>query len=125
MEIVFVKVKFFELAAKISQKAEHHSHKMSCVIIKKNRIVSVGWNAIKTSPKSLARFNMLHAEIKALLSNKFEDLKGCTAYIYRANKNGELALAKPCVGCFEALKLAGIIKICYTVQNGYKEEYLE
>jgi deoxycytidylate deaminase len=97
---------------------------MSCVIADKNQIVSIGFNKYKTSPKSNHPYHMIHAELSAILDNKFADLKGCTAYVYRETRDGKMALARPCPSCLETLKLAGIKKICYSDINGVKEEII-
>jgi len=114
--------KFIELARKLSLNSNHKQHHLGCVITKKNKIISMGWNKTKTHPKSTARFHMLHAEIDALLGLSLQDTRGCTAYIYRENKAGKLAMARPCDGCELALKQAGIKKIIYTYDNGILQE---
>lgn len=97
---------------------------MSCVIANKNQIISVGFNKYKTSPKSTHPYRMIHAELDAILDNKFADLNGCTAYIYRETRDGTPALSRPCPSCMQTLKLAGIKKICYSIENGFKEEFI-
>lgn len=119
-----MKSKFFKLAKKLSEKSDHHSHHLGCVIVNKNSVISVGFNQLKTHSKSPHKYKMLHAEISALLGNTYRELKGCTAYIYREHRSGEKALAKPCPSCEIALKEAGIKKVCYTTEEGYKEERL-
>lgn len=117
-----MKQKFFDLAAKLAQQSTHHSHKFGCVIVDKDKIVSVGTNKIKTHPKSGHRFNMLHSELSALFTAKFKDLKGCTAYVYRETNCGATRLAKPCSICEAALREAGIRKVYYTTDSGYEME---
>ena len=117
-----MKLKYFELCKTLIKKSTHHQHHLSCVIVNKNKIISMGWNQIKTSPKSPHKYNMLHAEIHALLGVPYEKLKGCKAYVYRQDKNGNLAISKPCKACETALKLAGIKKVYYSTKNGYTEE---
>ena len=119
-----MKHKFFELARRLSKYSNHHQHKHGCVIVDKNRVVSVGFNKDKTHTKSIHKWNFLHAEISALIGLEFEKTKGCTAYIYRENKSGQPAMSRPCEACEMALKLAGIKKICYSIDNGFKEERL-
>lgn len=117
-------MKFIKLLKKIKSYSDHPVHKMSCIIAHKNKIMSIGFNKYKTHPKSKHPWGYIHAELDAILDNKFADLKGCTAYIYRETNNGEPALAKPCPSCLETLKIAGIKKICYSDYNGYKEELI-
>lgn len=117
-------MKFLKLLKKLKDQSTHPTHRMSVVIAQKNQIVSIGFNKYKTSPKSNHPYRMIHAELSAILDNKFVDLKGATAYIYREHRDGTFALSRPCKYCMEALKVAGIKKICYTIEQGTKEETL-
>lgn len=113
-----MKNKYFELAKKLSYKSSHPKHKLGCVIVNKNKIVSLGFNKIKTHPKSTARYNMLHAEIDALLGNSLNELKGSVAYVFRADKHGLEAMAKPCIECEKALREVGVCQVYYTTRLG-------
>lgn len=115
-------MKFLKLLKKLRSLSDHPLHKMSCVIADKNQIISIGYNKCKTNPNSTHKYKMIHAELDALLDNRFNDLKGCTAYIYREHRDGTPALAKPCPTCLQALKLAGIKKICYSDTGTFKME---
>lgn len=114
-----MKLKFFDLARKLSKKSNHHQHKLGCVIVKRNRIIGLGFNQIKTHTKSNNEFKMLHAEISALLGISYEDLDGCDVYIYREHKNSIRAMAKPCSACEQALKMAGIKRVFFTIEDDY------
>lgn len=78
---------------------------------------------IKTSPRSSARFNMMHAEIGALLKSKETD--GCYAVVYRDSKLGYSAMAKPCGDCEMALRYAGIRGVFYSTEKGWNFESYE
>lgn len=117
-----MKQKFFELAKAVSKRSDHHSHQMGCVIVQKNRVVSVGFNQMKTSPRVNHPFKHLHAESHAILGTPLSELKGATAYIYREHKGGSPALARPCQFCEKMLRLVGIKKVCYTDYGCFKEE---
>lgn len=67
---------------------------------------------------------MLHAEISAIIGSSYQDLNGCDAYVYRERRDGKLGMSKPCAGCELALKLAGIRKVYYTSEEGFKEKNL-
>lgn len=95
---------------------------MACVIADKNQVISIGFNKLKKHPRSNHPWKAIHCELAALLDNKFADLKGCTAYVYREHANGTPAMARPCPSCREALQIAGIRKVCYTTETGMKEE---
>lgn len=121
----FMKQKYFELAKKLSIKSSHHTHKMGCVVVNKNEIVGIGFNQIKTHPKSPHPFKTLHAEISAILGVSYRDLKGCTVYVYRETKDGKPAMAKPCQVCEQALKNVGIKKVYFSVDNDKGWDYTE
>lgn len=118
-----MKSKFFELAKKLSAKSDHPKHQLGVVIVKKDRVLSLGINKYKTHPRSTHPYRFLHAEMDAIISAK-EDLKNSNAYIYRQTKDGKLGLARPCIHCLKALKEAGIKKIYFTTYTGYFSEYL-
>ena len=119
-----MKKEYFNLAKKLSRQSTHPQHKMGCVIVNKHRVISVGFNSMKTHRKSQSYDNRLHAEISALLGVAYEETRGGTVYVYRERQDGSLGLARPCCTCMEALRRAGIKKICYTDYDGYKEEKL-
>ncbi len=111
--------KFLPLLEKLAARSGHSQHQMSCVIVQKNRVVSFGWNSVKTHTRSTARYNMLHSEVAALLGNDYNVTKGATAYVFRRNKLGCLSNAKPCDGCMVALKQSGIKRVVYTNNNSW------
>lgn len=116
-------MKFLKLLQKLKNLSDHPVHKMSCVIAKKNRVVSIGFNKCKTHTSSKHQYQMIHAELAAILDNKFADLKGCIAYVYREDKAGQAACSKPCDSCFQILKEAKVKKIGYFNKNNkYVEE---
>lgn len=119
-----MKQKFFNLAKKLTAKSTHHSYNMSCVIVKKNRVVSLGYNQLKTHSKSTHPWHYIHAEFHAMLNTPLSDLQGATAYIYREHKDGSPSLARPCNSCYKMLQMAGIKKICYSSNGSYIEEKL-
>lgn len=107
--------------AELTTYSDHTQHRMSCVIVDKNRIISEGYNQIKTDVKSNHPYKSTHAELDAIVDAKNKDIKGCTAYVYRMNRNGELSNAKPCPSCENLLKLAGIRKVYFTNNNSWDE----
>lgn len=119
-----MKKKFFDLAKKLAIKSSHHAHKLGCVIVRNNKVVSVGWNQLKTHPKSTHPFKTLHAEMHAVLNQNMDDFKSAEAYIYRETKHGELALSRPCQYCEQALHHVGIKMIHYTTIDGFNTEIM-
>ena len=119
-----MKLKYFNIAKQLSYKSEYH-HKLGAVIIKKGKILGVGFNKPnKTHPKSNHPFHTIHSELDAILGVSREDLKGATIYVYREGANGKPVLAKPCKYCQELIKLANIKEVCYTINDGYKKEII-
>lgn len=92
---------------------------------KRKRIISIGENSyIKTHPymaKLSKKHNdpekiYIHAEIAAII--KCKDLKKAhTITVIRVNSLGQLRLAKPCPMCMEAIEIAGIKNINYSVND--------
>jgi deoxycytidylate deaminase len=115
-----MKLKFFDLAKKLSKKSSHPQYKLGCVIVRGNEIVSIGFNQLKTHPKSVTPYKQLHAEINAVLSADKKDLSNCEVYVYREHHDGSLALSKPCQYCQAVLESVGIEKVYYTHDNGFR-----
>lgn len=117
-----MKMRFFDLAKKVSYKSTHPQHKIGGVLVKKSTILSFGFNKLKTHTKSNHLFKNIHCELDCILGLKKEELFGCTLYLYRQNKSGQVALSKPCRWCQDLLKQVGIHKVCYTGKGTYIEE---
>ena len=65
-----------------------------------------------------------HAELAALvpLIRDGIDLSNAAIYVYRAHKNGTLAMSRPCPSCMQLIKDVGIKRVFYTTENGYAYE---
>jgi deoxycytidylate deaminase len=97
-------------------------HSVTAIIYdKRNRVLSVGQNSyVKTHPlqaKYAQKFNehkvFLHAEVAAIV--KCKDLsRAHRISVFRFNKDGTPANAKPCVICQSAIKAAGIELVDHT-----------
>lgn len=119
-----MKPRFFDLAKKLSYRSDHQQHRLGCVIVKKNRVISVGWNVLKTHTQSPHPYRSIHAEFSAIIGVDKRELKGSDVYVYRENKNGTPALARPCIHCYKCLQQVGVEKIYYTTTDGYKDELI-
>lgn len=115
-----MKLKHFDLARKLSKKSNHPKFKLGCVIVRGNKIVSIGFNQLKTHPKSVTPYRQLHAELSAILDIEKSILKGCQAYVYREHADGTLAPSRPCQYCRAALSSVGIERVFFTDDSGYK-----
>lgn len=104
-----------------SSKVKHSIGAM--ILDRKGSVLSVGFNSyIKTHPMQYT-YNkdinptriFLHAEIDALVKCRGEPH---TLVVARIGKDGKIRLAKPCKGCFNAIKDAKIKKTYFTNNNG-------
>jgi deoxycytidylate deaminase len=112
--------------------------KIGAVIAVKNTIVSVGVNKSQSHTMQM-RYNKfrqyredsclansqheIHAEIdainRAINRTKHLDLSKAAIYVYREDKNGSLAMCRPCGACMRAIRDVGIRHIYYTSPDGY------
>lgn len=129
--------RIFNLAKNASFLSDFNRIHIGCVIVYKNRVISVGYNTAKENPiqKVYNRergynvetaHNSLHAEMMALVRCRgvnidWEKAIMCT---YREYPDGSLAMSKPCKACMKALQHRGIKKIWYTGDNSYIKENL-
>ena len=95
--------------------------KIGAVVFKGKRIYGSGHNGIRSS--SISRKHKkweesLHAEQAALLNLDWNKLKGFSILVYRINRNGAIAMAKPCEMCQKLIKYVGIKNIYYTTNDG-------
>lgn len=119
-----MKMKFFNLAKKLSYKSDYYAHRLGAVVTRGNEILGIGFNKKKTHPLSETRFNNIHAELSAILNSGEEDLSGCSIYVYRETKHGTLAMARPCEHCMKLLRQVNISKIYYSTETGYAKEVI-
>jgi deoxycytidylate deaminase len=112
---------FLKKAKEMSVKSHHHTHKIGCVLVKRNRIIGSSCNTLKTHPKSPNCYKSIHAEFGAVVDAGF-DVKGATAFVFREQKNGTWAIAKPCFACRNFLIKCGIREVIYTVESSFTYE---
>lgn len=120
--------RFFNHAMKEAAKSTHHKTQIGSVLVVGNYIVGRGRNRMKSHPVQ-ARYDRetnyhgcnarLHSEIDSLLNSGRIDLTDAEIYIYRVDKNNDLASCRPCVSCTKALKDAGVSNIYYTTREGF------
>lgn len=111
------------LAKHASKKSDHHSHHIGCVIAKGSKVLGIGWNVLKTHPKSPHAYKSIHAEFMAAIKADME-ISGATAYVFREQKNGVWATAKPCKYCWQFLMDSGIKEVIYSFEGHFKQERL-
>lgn len=107
-----------KIALKAAEKSEHQM-KLGAVIFNKNRLLSIGYNSLKTHPKLSRIFKhaTVHAEIDACIHAVNKDLlKGADIFVCRETKNGSPSMAKPCAMCTQILKEYGVKRAFWTTE---------
>lgn len=132
--------RYFKLAKNASEMSDYKKDniRIGAIIVRKNKIIGVGWNSKKSSPIQKIynvhrttedrqydvelQSNCIHAETSAIcdaLRRYNGNLNKCSIFIYRTNKG----LCKPCSACSKMLKDYGINNIYYTNgNNGFNYE---
>ena len=130
--------RYFDLAKRAKDFSVFPKYNLGCVIVYKNKVISVGWNIEKENPvqKKYNRYrgyntdkynNYIHAEMKAIISVKdmVIDWDKASIFVYREYKDGNPAPAKPCPACTKVITDLGIKNIYYTSNGKYVHEILE
>lgn len=112
-------LRYLKLARELSRKSTHHTYRLGCVIVKSNRVVGVGYNQLKSHPKSPDAWKTMHAEFHAILGVKPHELQGGVAYTFRETKCGKWALARPCKSCEKMLSSCGLKSVVHTINDSY------
>ncbi len=104
-------------------------------ILRKNRIVSIGWNNyLKSHPSR--RFGhyadykgfggdfraSLHSEISAIIKLGEEDLSGFSMINIRIGNFNQVCMSRCCPNCFRVLRDTGLDTLYFTNQLGQFEE---
>jgi deoxycytidylate deaminase len=109
----------------LRNQSNHIQHKVSAIILYKGRPLSFGYNnQTKTHPKikKYSEVKTMHAEMAALFRMKDTSiLKNCSIVVYREDRMGNAALAKPCDVCQAILKDYGIKEITYSTPDGWEQ----
>ena len=120
----------FRLAVNMAKKSPSR-FRLGAVLVKRNKIISAGFNMMHKTHTLMQRYNMdkswtpgLHAEIHACIGVPMADLEGASLYVVRILKDGSLAMSKPCLICQRFIADVGISNVFYVERNGeYKELY--
>lgn len=98
-------------ALKEAAKSDHASHKHATLLFRGGSLMAAGYNQGRK-----------HAEIMALNKVKHKGgAKNMIAVNVRLTKTGIIGIAKPCVNCAAALRLAGVATVVYTNKAGVFE----
>jgi deoxycytidylate deaminase len=98
-------------------------YQMGASIYLGNRHISSAFNVLKTHPDHMRYYQQhcisIHSEHNALL-NAQTSVNGATLYVIRFK--GETS--KPCNGCMELIRHAGIETIVYTFDGAFIKEFV-
>lgn len=112
-----MKTKYFDLAVRAARHSEHPKYRVGAVIVRNGNILGIGFNSMKTHPKSHTHHQRIHAELKAVL-NAQDDVSGADIYVVRLTRQGQLACAIPCPSCEALIIDSGIRNIYATDKEG-------
>ena len=106
------------------------------VIVKGGKILSIGFNNMRSHPMAMKPLNVLknkkeideldlrtiHAEMDAIRKIKDKSLlSSCEIWIYSEDKKGNLRISKPCELCLYYINLYNIKNIYYTNNNFWEK----
>ena len=103
--------------------SQHPHYKMSAIITKGGRVISIGFNRAPSGylkSKLFCDFHGVHAEVDAILNcSDKEDLKGAEMYVVgRRPRTGALILSRPCELCQKYVENCGLKAIYYHDSDG-------
>ena len=125
---------YFAAAKAMTKMSDFPRVAVGAVVVCGHRIISSGFNSCKTDTVqkkyNIYRFKedtpaSIHAEVmalKPLMGRKDIDFRHVELYVYRENKNGEPALARPCISCMQLIADLGLRHIYYTNNGGFSHE---
>ncbi len=92
-------------------------------LIKKNKIVKIGWNKNKTTPKNrwhpyVKKITGIHAELDVIIKQGLEDLSSYKLVVIRVDKNGNVSNSCPCQGCKSVIDQFNVGEIWHSNSNG-------
>lgn len=111
---------FFELP-------QHNNYKHFSFILKRNKIVSFGWNLQHKTDAFAHRFKYkhpyIHSELMSIKIFPFSpiELRNCKIVNIRLNNNKQLRLSKPCNDCLRLLSFFDLREIWYSSDSGFTQ----
>ena len=126
--------RFFSIARNVSLTSDFSRARVGAIVVEKNKIISAGHSANKTSPvqykyNKYRKFDIpytevhpkVHAEIAALaplLKRHDIDWSKVSIYVYRELKDGTVSCSRPCSSCMFLIRQLGIRSLYYTDWDG-------
>lgn len=112
----------FRIALTMAKKSEYRPYKIGACLMRGSRVISGGFNQIKTHPITRRFENHyitgLHAEMHACVGVNEKNLKGADIYVIRARRDNTIGLAKPCSICQCFLRELGIRRVYFSNNDG-------
>jgi len=108
------------IAVATAEKSDHDKWRLGSVVWRGGSVLSTGVNRVKNDPSVVEDSKHFHCSIHAeadALRNA-GDTRGARLFVARVTRSGNLALAKPCSRCMEAIREHGIKRVYYTDENG-------
>lgn len=92
-------------------------------LIKSNIIEKIGVNKRRTHPETSKHpyhdgYVGIHAELDCILKSDKEDLSGYKMLVLRIDRNGKLAMSRPCPGCQSVIKQFNISEVWFSNKDG-------
>jgi len=120
-------VRMIELATRTAHLSDHPRFRLGAVIAKGSRVLSLGTNKEKKSPRSTNPHTnqhgwTIHAELAAILPLSEDNLYGSIIYIARILKSGQWGCSRPCQDCMRIIQECKIKKIVFIAKNKQIEE---
>lgn len=118
--------RWLESARRHSKKSNFPHYRMSAILVKGGRVMSIGVNKsgsghLKAPEYTYISHTMhrgIHAELAAILAANEEDVRGATLYVSGETSKGGLIMSKPCLACQSILKRYGIKDVFYHDREG-------
>lgn len=106
-----------EIESEINRRTRHFAF-----ILKKNKIISIGRNKLKTHP-NLIKYNYhknatIHAELSAIIKSGSVSHKNNKLITFRFDKSGALNNGKPCRCCQKLIEQVFFKEVWFSNSNG-------
>jgi deoxycytidylate deaminase len=112
--------KFVKAGLELAQAAHRDRdcyYQLCALVVKRNRVISVGYNNPKTHPLAHTKMRQLHAEMDAIIGCTKAELDGAEIVVVRARRDGKVGMAKPCRACDDFIRRVGLRRVYYTVDS--------
>jgi deoxycytidylate deaminase len=119
-----MKQRFIDLAIRAAKKSQHPDHRLGSVLVRGNKVISFGFNELKTHTKSPSPYRSIHSEFATILGLDKAEIDGSTMYIVRLRKDNSLGMAKPCIYCRKMLLSLNVSDIIYSDGENFTQENL-